>query len=48
MSVLSRVALGSLAGEFAADLRRELLACKPSGQLPVTMDFAYDLAVRPA
>jgi SAM-dependent methyltransferase len=47
-SVLSRAALGPLADEFAADLRRELLACEPSGRLPVTMDFAYDLARRPA
>jgi ubiquinone/menaquinone biosynthesis C-methylase UbiE len=47
-SVLSRAALGQLADAFAADLRRELLTCEPSGKLPVTMDFAYDLARRPA
>jgi hypothetical protein len=46
--VLSRAALGQLADAFAADLRRELLTCEPSGKLPVTMDFAYDLARRPA
>jgi SAM-dependent methyltransferase len=47
-SVLSRVALGALADDFAADLRRELLGCEPSGRLAVTQDFAYDLARRPA
>jgi SAM-dependent methyltransferase len=47
-SVLSRGALGDLAPGFEDDLRRELLACEPSGQLPQTIRFAYDLARRPA
>lgn len=47
-SVLSRAALGHRADAFAADLRRELLACEPSGKLPATVDLAYDLARRPA
>jgi SAM-dependent methyltransferase len=47
-SVLSRAALGSLAPEFASDLRRELRACDPSGRFRQTILFSYDLVRRPA
>ena len=47
-SVLSRVALGELAGSFEADLREELLAIEPSGEFRQDVSFAYDLARRPA
>jgi SAM-dependent methyltransferase len=46
-SVLSREALGGLAPDFEADLRRELRACEPVGRLRQTIGFAYDLARRP-
>jgi ubiquinone/menaquinone biosynthesis C-methylase UbiE len=47
-SVLSAAALGTMAAGFGDDLRRELHACEPSGRLPQTIDFAYNLARRPA
>jgi len=47
-SVLSPVALGGQATEFAADLRRELLAVQPDGRFRQTITFACDLARRPA
>ncbi len=47
-SVLSPVALGGRATEFAADLRRELLAVQPDGRFRQTIIFACDLARRPA
>jgi SAM-dependent methyltransferase len=47
-SVLSRAALGDHAAGFAADLRRAVLACEPSGVLRQAIEFAYDLARRPA
>jgi SAM-dependent methyltransferase len=46
-STMSRAALGPLGPEFEADLRRELLACEPSGRLRHTIQFSYDLARRP-
>jgi SAM-dependent methyltransferase len=46
-SVLSRAALGAQAAGFEADLRREMLACEPSGRLRQTMVFTYELARRP-
>jgi SAM-dependent methyltransferase len=46
-SFLSRRALGPLAEEFAADLRRELTPYERSGRLHETIDFAYELAHRP-
>jgi SAM-dependent methyltransferase len=46
-SILSRAALGRLAPDFEADLRRELLACEPTGKLHQTIVFAYELARRP-
>jgi SAM-dependent methyltransferase len=47
-SVLSRAALGALAAEFDADLRRELLSCESAGRFPQTISFACNLARRPA
>jgi hypothetical protein len=46
-SVLSPAALGGLVAGFGDDLRRELHACAPSGRLPQTIGYAYDLARRP-
>jgi SAM-dependent methyltransferase len=46
-SVLSPVALGGRTTEFAADLRRELLAVPGGGRFRQAMSFAYDLARRP-
>ena len=47
-SVLSRDALGAMAEPFADDLRKELLAVKPSGVFRQSMSFACELARRPA
>jgi SAM-dependent methyltransferase len=47
-SVLSRAALGDRAAGFEEDLRREVLACEPAGVLRQAVEFAYDLARRPA
>jgi SAM-dependent methyltransferase len=47
-SVLSRAALGDLAGEFGADIRNALLACDPAGRYHQSVSFAYDLFQRPA
>jgi len=47
-SVLSRAALGGMTEDFAADLRRELHASQPDGRFRQAMDFACDLARRPA
>ena len=47
-SVLSPVALGSDAGEFATDLRNALLRCEPDGWFHEETSFAYDLVRRPA
>lgn len=46
-AVLSEAALGDLAPDFAADLRRELLAVEPSGRFPQVSTFACELARRP-
>jgi ubiquinone/menaquinone biosynthesis C-methylase UbiE len=46
-SVLSREALGDHAADFEADLRRELLACEPSGVFRQQARFAYELATKP-
>jgi SAM-dependent methyltransferase len=46
-AVLSPAALGGRVTEFAADLRRELLAVQGGGRFRQTMRFAYDLARRP-
>jgi len=47
-AVLSRAALGSHAGDLAADLRSELGGFESAGGLPETIGFAYELARRPA
>lgn len=47
-SVLSPVALGDRATEFADDLRRALHASQPDGLFRQTIIFACDLARRPA
>jgi SAM-dependent methyltransferase len=47
-SVMSRPALGEHAAPFEEDLRREMLACAPGGQLRQVIDFGYQLARRPA
>jgi SAM-dependent methyltransferase len=47
-SVLSRAALGDHVAEFAADLRRRLLACQGDGMFEQDVSFAYQLARRPA
>jgi SAM-dependent methyltransferase len=47
-SILSRAALGSQAGDLAADLRRELHGFETAGGLPETIGFIYQLARRPA
>lgn len=47
-SVLSRAALGDLAGEFGADIQRVLHACDPSGRYRQSLSFAYELFRRPA
>ena len=47
-SVVSREALGDLASGFEEDLRHEVNAAEPSGTLTQTIDFAYELARRPA
>jgi len=47
-SVLSRVALGGQAKDFAADLRRELGDFEAAGGLPETIGFVYELVRRPA
>jgi ubiquinone/menaquinone biosynthesis C-methylase UbiE len=46
-SVLSRAALGSLAADFEADIRRELHATDPAGRFRQSISFAYDLFRRP-
>ncbi|MBO0830936.1 MAG: class I SAM-dependent methyltransferase, partial [Actinobacteria bacterium] len=46
-SVLSAAALGEHAGEFDAELRRELSACQPDGVFRNQAVLAYDLARRP-
>jgi SAM-dependent methyltransferase len=47
-SVLSRAALGDLAGEFGADIRRVLDACDPAGLFRQSVSFACDLFRRAA
>jgi SAM-dependent methyltransferase len=47
-AVLSEAALGDLAPDFVADLRRELLAVEPSGRFRQVSTFACELARRPA
>jgi ubiquinone/menaquinone biosynthesis C-methylase UbiE len=47
-SVLSQDALGDLAPQFAADLRRTMLAAEPSGCFRQVSTFACELARRPA
>jgi ubiquinone/menaquinone biosynthesis C-methylase UbiE len=47
-SILARPALGDLAADFEADLRREVGACEPSGVLPQPLELDYELARRPA
>jgi ubiquinone/menaquinone biosynthesis C-methylase UbiE len=47
-AVVSRAALGDLAPGFEEDLRHEVCACEPSGVLRQTIEFAYELARRPA
>jgi SAM-dependent methyltransferase len=47
-SVLSRAALGALAPDFEADVRRELAACDPGGRFRQVIDFDYDLFRKPA
>lgn len=47
-SALPRAALGEHAGPFETDLRQELDAYTSGGQLRATIDFAYELARRPA
>jgi ubiquinone/menaquinone biosynthesis C-methylase UbiE len=47
-AVLSRAALGDLTHGFEEDLRSEFRACEPSGAVVQTMEFAYELARRPA
>jgi SAM-dependent methyltransferase len=47
-SVVSRQALGDLAPGFEEDLRDAVCACEPSGVLHQTIEFAYELARRPA
>jgi ubiquinone/menaquinone biosynthesis C-methylase UbiE len=47
-SVLSREALGDLAPGFEEDLRHAVCACEPSGVLRQSIEFAYELARRPA
>jgi SAM-dependent methyltransferase len=46
-SVLTRAALGEAAGEFEADIRRELHACDPADRYHQSINFAYDLLRRP-
>jgi SAM-dependent methyltransferase len=46
-SVLSRAALGGHAGDFEADMRRELGGFASSGAVHETIDFVYLLARRP-
>jgi SAM-dependent methyltransferase len=47
-SFLSREALGDHADRFERDLRDEINAADPTVQLSQTIDFAYELARRPA
>ncbi len=47
-SFLSSEVLSDLADEFEDDLRRELASGDPTGQFSQTIDFAYELARRPA
>ncbi len=47
-SFLPRTVLGDLAGRFEADLTGELSAYESAGMLLETIDFAYELARRPA
>jgi SAM-dependent methyltransferase len=47
-SFLSHEVLGDLTDDFDADLRRELASSDPTGQFAQTIDFAYELARRPA
>jgi SAM-dependent methyltransferase len=47
-AVVSREALGDLAPGFEEDLRHEVRTCEPSGVLRQTIEFAYNLARRPA
>jgi SAM-dependent methyltransferase len=46
-SFLPHEVLGDLAGDFAGEVRRELTASDPTGQLSQTIGFAYELARRP-
>ena len=46
-SFLSHSVLGDLTDDFEAELRRELTASDPTGQLEQTISFAYELARRP-
>jgi SAM-dependent methyltransferase len=46
-SLMSPAALGGHVSEFEQDLRRELLACEPTGRVEQVINFAYDLARRP-
>lgn len=46
-AVLSEAALGDLAPDFAADLRRKLLTVEPSGRFRQVSTFALELARRP-
>lgn len=46
-SFLSLPVLGDLTDDFEAELRRELIASDPTGQLWQTISFAYELARRP-
>jgi SAM-dependent methyltransferase len=43
-SFLNRAVLGDHAGEFGADLREHLLACRPDGVFEQDLTFAYELA----
>ena len=47
-SILSRAALGGLAKNLAADMRRELRGFQSADGLPETIGFVYELARRPA
>lgn len=47
-SVLSRAALGGLAADFEADVRRELAASDAVGRFRQVIEFAYDLFRKPA
>jgi SAM-dependent methyltransferase len=47
-AVVSREALGDLAPGFEEDLRHAVRVCEPSGVLRQSIEFAYELARRPA